>query len=1005
MSLFVDWNTLLLAEYFPPASSGDESWLQASRHDLDSFGLHLGGADGLVEAVRQGAPWMAGRTANCAELARDLAHQRRARVRAESYIDPGSASPAYFGANAPTYLPILALWVLASSEAEEGFYAYVAHLVACPFPNSPQLTSAMSEAWEDLERWSTKECAGRFGNFRRRVLGEHRFVGTPRSQCLVSRKDDRGIRQLFAACGLRSGQELTPLLLARLAEHGGDSHYLSSGLRKALGEPTYQEPLLHILGKVLQSWDGRRPEQPRPRTTVPGQPPVQVEEVDATTLALSPSDGEDEGWDIRWRFRRFGQGNACQLAINGTRVPARLEPWGDYFATAAGGGEAEAMRLMLDRSGTGEVEHRVEYDDADSPELGGGVRMGRIAHREMRILAWDAPDPRLGELLVERELPLSGPAYVACAPGHSGVLERYLANESIGHEPVPAGGLPVGWTLTCIKCSERLSAAQRQWLSDEDGIQRDEARLRFVGGRPILRGGSRLYASYDLPVLEVEVRDGATVECTGMRLDELGRPAGPALVPPRSPVRRYRMTSVDPTRTVFEARVVERGRVLASARLRMSTPEGTGAGQIRPFSIDQFGRSRHDGHGLRGAGIGDHAAISGSALDSPPFEVGGRGARPATGHRPQETICGMFLDSVAQLGSVGYGAARDQLGRLAESAGVGVQPALLLLDLRSRAYLELETDDKGHLTRVHAVNPFIYSLPAKQGADQLFGIGGTLRSQQWLEVLASASTRPLLEGTAGGTLPTLRLAGDAAGAMSLARSHGFEFSRLPCDTVSRWAGSLEQAKAALASWGWGGLAADLGQLQRLQPNSAQFRATTACAMVVDPATRCQLFRFDDPSVPGLQVHVLGTIDADGATRYSFIHDSRWGVWLSESAFARMVREMLGRTDAYPWPIHYDPTTRELWVPARIKPPAVIERVLSLCSGSGPRVETLQGRPEGDDLVLVRQNTGTAAGIASLVYEGFVPGAWLCYEWVPPEVAALVASLLGGELRPFVGGHR
>jgi hypothetical protein len=176
-------------------------------------------------------------------------------------------------------------------------------------------------------------------------------------------------------------------------------------------------------------------------------------------------------------------------------------------------------------------------------------------------------------------------------------------------------------------------------------------------------------------------------------------------------------------------------------------------------------------------------------------------------------------------------------------------------------------------------------------------------------------------------------------------------------------------------------------------------------MVVDRQTKCQLFRFDDPSVPSLQVHVLGTIDADGATRYSFIHDSRWGVWLSQSAFARMVREMFGRTDAYPWPVHYDPAARELWIPARIKPPVVIERALTLCSGGGPRVAILEGQLDGNDLVLQRQRTGTIAGIASQVYEGFVPGAWMCYEWVPPEVATRVAALLGGEPRPFGGGSR
>jgi hypothetical protein len=69
------------------------------------------------------------------------------------------------------------------------------------------------------------------------------------------------------------------------------------------------------------------------------------------------------------------------------------------------------------------------------------------------------------------------------------------------------------------------------------------------------------------------------------------------------------------------------------------------------------------------------------------------------------------------------------------------------------------------------------------------------------------------------------------------------------------------------------------------------------------------------------------------------------------------------------------------------------------------VAILEGQLDGNDLVLQRQRTGTIAGIASQVYEGFVPGAWMCYEWVPPEVATRVAALLGGEPRPFGGGSR
>ena len=43
--------------------------------------------------------------------------------------------------------------VLASSEADEGFYAKVGSLLDRPFLNTPAVTAAMEAVWDDLERW------------------------------------------------------------------------------------------------------------------------------------------------------------------------------------------------------------------------------------------------------------------------------------------------------------------------------------------------------------------------------------------------------------------------------------------------------------------------------------------------------------------------------------------------------------------------------------------------------------------------------------------------------------------------------------------------------------------------------------------------------------------------------------------------------------------------------------------------------------------------------------
>ena len=135
--------------------------------------------------------------------------------------------------------------------------------------------------------------------------------------------------------------------------------------------------------------------------------------------------------------------------------------------------------------------------------------------------------------------------------------------------------------------------------------------------------------------------------------------------------------------------------------------------------------------------------------------------------------------------------------------------------------------------------------------------------------------------------------------------------------------------------------------------------------------------------------------ADGSSRYSHVRDSRWGVWISQLAFAEMLKTRYGRNDAFPWPVHYDSASRDVWIPARLRPPAVLERAMSLCMGTGPDVHFLgDARRLGDRLLLVDQRSGRMVGSCSPVYEKFLPGHWLRYSWVPVNLAGKLAGLLG-----------
>jgi hypothetical protein len=174
-------------------------------------------------------------------------------------------------------------------------------------------------------------------------------------------------------------------------------------------------------------------------------------------------------------------------------------------------------------------------------------------------------------------------------------------------------------------------------------------------------------------------------------------------------------------------------------------------------------------------------------------------------------------------------------------------------------------------------------------------------------------------------------------------------------------------------------------------------------MSIDPETGTQLFRFDDPQAPGLQLYVLGAADAGGSTRYAHVHDARWGVWISLMAFAEMLREKHGHGAASPWPIHYDPLKRDLWLPARLRPPVVLERMLVLCSGSAPQARLLSdGGHSEEGITLVDVQSGQSLGQCSPVYGELLPALWLRYEWVPIELARRFAEILNGSLMPF--GH-
>lgn len=993
LSPFVEWNRLLLAQFFPPAAHGEETWLQTTRVELDSIGLRLGGAEGLIAAVQAGPEWLADYQ-NIAEAACRLARQRNAKIHRMSYVDPGEVDDAYSGSFAPSYLPYLALWVLAASDSKNGFYASVEEMSARPFPNS--IREQMLSVWEDLANW-TQKCDGKFGFFSVRVLGAHRFVGIPRSQCLISPKDKKGLPHLFSECNLRPGQSFSEQTYRQVSSRAAHAYYLSEGLREAVTDPTYVEPLRHMLTAAFQYWDGKARRARSSRGNAQGQLGVDpVDPVEEVALVLRPGQSEESDWEIHWRIPAFLDAGAFDLTAGNGRWSAVIEELGTHASTVSPSCQAEARRLLACANDS-DIEFVVKSVEG-SDEYGYGIRTLQLPKCSLRTLVWDVPDPSHGNELIEGEVPIAGPCYVFFETGMEGPLRRMLGSSQARWEPFDSTGLPERWKLGCIHHCDLLSADQRQEISESPVGRNDKARIRLIGGRPLVRGGGRSYAFYDLPIIELEAQDDATLEVDGLELTPLGLQPLPGVGclsaretrgfvhPISSRIRRYAMRITDEGRAVFNIRVVASGSTIAVTTLKVSVAGGKGTAQGRNFGIGSLGQRSSSGIRLLGVLWGDDERVIPGRQPTKLYETSQKNWKVPDGAGDlqgiTDSVPAKFLDSLAQLGSIAYGTARDQLLRLAHQAQINVHPPLLLLELRGRGYLEIETDNEGHLIRVHAVPPILYTLPLRRNGRAVVGVCGTLRLQHWKD-LGDCFKGEFWLGVSQSDMPVLWLAPNGEREYSdFVEMAGFTTAEMPSCALAEWSSGHTVARSTLSSWSWATLATEIRHLQRFQPTRAEFVAQDEPRLGVDPEVMASLYRFEDPTIQGLQVYVLGTVKPDGQSQFSFLQDSRWGIWLALSAFADFAKRRYGIGDATPWPIHYSASDGTLWLPARLRPPFVIERILLLCSASSPTLARL-----GLDRI-------------SPVYGEMATGTWLAYPWVPEDIAGRVAELLGGVLSPL-----
>lgn len=990
---FSEWNLRLLRGFFSEASRGEEVFLRVDKGLLDQLGQDIGGDKGFLQAVRQGPAW-AKPLDSMVERTESLVKQRRYPSERQwvEYKDPGDIDLDYRGTRAPTYLPYLAALVRNDSEHSTAYYDGLSDDLKLKHAFGSIEMQRMEQAWVDLEKW-TNDLGGRFGFFKLRKLGGYSRIGVPRSQSILQHKDVNELVNAFLQAEVRAGHEITEQEITRVLNEVKASRWsYSAAFQSALEKEVFKQPIRAAISAAYADWDG----------TIPAKIKINQEQGTPGTSSVSSESG------LRLCLAVIKQEPLTLAPL--WWVPA-LQDTGHFRLTQGeidwdgnfSGTEGSACARNPDRYGStwevakqaysGPVQFRIEcFADSDAEPTTAEVL---LPERQLWILV-PAFDGSSGDIeLREGGLPGNGSAYLLAPPKNSNRLRGYLEREQPGHSIVLAEGLPPDWLLVCLPDCATLKDDQRLLPDGDKGSHPPPRAIRFVGGRSVTRGYSRMYLPYDLPTIELDAPQGTQLKCPdGLRLEEDRAPirndadSGGNFLPRK----RYRIELASSSSAAYLIQAVLNGKLLAQAKLRTAGLGGELVDTGQPFSLDNQGRATSSREGLSGVLSQPIESDSVPILTKEDlFELPITSIGSPSGQNPHP--CGArewFLDSLAQSGSINYGVARDQILRLFHDTGEKVDPPLILLELRSRGHLEISTTHKGYMSRIHAVEPTVFELPISSVGKRAYGVTGTLRLSHWelIENETSAWFAYRVVGRRQRFQP-LRLLSDDEELVQLAcEIYGLRFAKDPAVAIANWSADIANVRKEVFS-------NCMESIGSTQDDATRFNADRGVFTARPAGNAIELWKIRDLDIGMDNLYVLS--DRGG---FAFIRDSRWGIWIALDAFAQWVERNLPINGVHPIPITYETNGGTLWLPARISLPNILERALVLCSGDSPEVIVIQHKADmsSNDRIALSTREGWPSVVSvNCFYSDMAKGRWLAYHWVPRPVASLVAEKLGATL--------
>lgn len=982
---FSEWNLRLLRSFFSEASRDEEVFLRVDKHFLDQIGQDIGGDDGFLKAIHAGPTWD---QSNNSFVQRVLALIYQRKLCTRNYKDPGDFDATYRGLHAPAYLPYLAALVRNDSENSSSYYKSLQVDLKLNHVFGHNEMEQVEAAWADLQQW-TKINKGRFGFFKLRRLGGYRLIGVPRSQSILKPHDIEDLDRVFVQAQIRPGQELSEKYLTKILDEArATKSIFTAGFQKALEITDFEQPIRAIISSSYSDWDGTLPASHSRGASTASAGDSSISLGIDIGISLGVIGSNPLQLSSRWRLPAIQDSGVFEIAYKDLN-------WKGQFTGTEGANSIPSASQEKEFWKINELaSNSALYFDAKYFGIGDSepTKFKITLRQHLLWILIPAVDALTGEIeLREGQLPGSGPAFLLAPPNSVESLRGYLEREKPEHYLITATGLPENWIFARLQECASLTEEQRLLPDGKDGAHHKPRSIRFVGGRSIRRGYSRMYLPYDMPAIELDAPEGTRIESpSDITIEEKFTTDKQVNL---KPLRRFEIGLSNSRSASYVLQAIARdGKILGKTKLRVAGLGGEIVDNWRPFSMDNLGRPMASNEGLSGSLLPEfledviQPVPTLIGFDIQPEEFGS----PLTSNVLELGVREMFLDALAQSGSLDSGVARNLLQRLIQSTVELGEPILILLELRSRGHLEISTTHKGHISRIHSVKPTIYSLPSTSRGMPVWALSGTLRISHWDDIARETKAWSVHRLLTKSTVlePWRLLIIDELEAKEACSRINFQYAQTPCIAIANWSAALQKFRDETFHNTMESIGSARDNAQRFNANKGLFTASPS-------GNTCELWKLRDLDTRMDNLYVL----AD-QSKYSFVRDSRWGIWLALEAFAKWVSVEYKLVGIYPMPIMYESKNGTVWLPARIGLPCILERALILCSGSYPRVLTLQKHEtEGStNRISLSQKLGKPPVLyANIFYTDMSDGKWLAYPYVPEPVAKIFARKLGAVL--------